>query len=96
MNGINAQNVKIFREGKEKFNKSYKLKSLSHQLYLNKAGKKSISLLQKTSGSLKNGYGFTRQSGVGSRGKADGDNGVSEVLHKKALRLEHDGGLLGK
>lgn len=44
MNGINAQNVKIFREGKEKFNKSYKLKSLSHQLYLNKAGKKKYKL----------------------------------------------------
>lgn len=35
------------------------------------------------------------RAGVGSRGKAGGENGVSEKLHKKALRLEHDGGCLG-
>ena len=63
MNGIEVQNVKILREGKE--TNSYRLKSISCQLYRNKAGIKSLSLLQKTSGSLKNGYGFTRQSWVG-------------------------------
>lgn len=35
------------------------------------------------------------RAGVGSRGKADGENGVNEKLHKKVLRLEHDGGCLG-
>lgn len=46
MNGITVQNIKIHRERKE--TNSYELKS--------------IGLLHKASGSLKDGNGFTRQS----------------------------------
>lgn len=35
------------------------------------------------------------RAGVESRGKADGENGVSEKLHRKAVSQEHDGGRLG-
>lgn len=35
------------------------------------------------------------RAGVGSRGKAGGENGLSEKLHRKALSLEHNGECLG-
>lgn len=54
MTGIKVQNMKILRE--EKDTNSYELRSINCQLYLNKAGEGgSIILLQKTSGSLKDG-----------------------------------------
>ena len=34
------------------------------------------------------------RAGVGSKGKGDAENGLSEKLHKKPLRLEYGGGCL--
>lgn len=54
-------------------------------------------LLQKTSGSLDNGLRCHQtELGWEAEAKADGENGVSEKLHKKTLRLEHDGRMFGK